>query len=136
MNKNFLLFYSFNYYFITSKVQTIMSSPNIRAARLSDSRTFIPKEQIPVHCRKSAIYIYPPIKEGMSDAEKLYAFMINKTAILTEDIHPKVKLRHSATLHLAFHLSTLCRRNSISHENKWIFKAGYYNVYTIGKTGL
>eukprot|EP00978_Attheya_sp_CCMP212_P012831 scaffold32060_cov56-Attheya_sp.AAC.3 len=89
-----------------------MSSPNIRAARLNDSSsqtaTFIPKEQIPVSYRKSTIYIYPLIKEGMSNAEKSYAYMTNKAAILMADIHPKVKLQ-------AFGNSTSC--NSYYSQN-------------------
>jgi hypothetical protein len=74
-----------------------MSSPNIKASMLKGSdeknSTFIPKEQISLSYGKSTVYVYPPIVEGMSNAEKSYAYMMNKAAISTADINPKTKLQ-------------------------------------------
>jgi hypothetical protein len=109
-----------------------MSSPNIRAARLSHSSSqtasFIPKEQIPVSYGKSTIYVYPPIEEGMSDAEKSYAYMTNKAAISSADIHPKVKLQAFGNATGCMSVVNVMMETFIKHANKWIFEAGYFEV--------
>ena len=109
-----------------------MSSPNIRAARLSHSSSqtasFIPKEQIPVSYGKSTIYVYPPIEEGMSDAEKSYAYMTNKAAILSADIHPKVKLQAFGNATECMSVVNVMMETFIKHANNWIFEAGYFEV--------
>eukprot|EP00978_Attheya_sp_CCMP212_P041692 scaffold242317_cov56-Attheya_sp.AAC.1 len=109
-----------------------MSSPNVRASRLthssSQTASFIPKEQIPVSYGKSTIYVYPLIEEEMSNAEKSYAYMTNKAAISTADIHPKVKLQAFGNATKCTSTVNVLSTTFIKHANKWLFQAGNFEV--------
>ena len=103
-----------------------MSSPIIKASMLkgSDKKnlTFILKEQILLSYGKSTVYVYPPIVEGMSNAEKSYAYMMNKVAILTADINPRPNFRHSAIPWAVPPLLTSCRPASLTMRKSGSFR--------------
>ena len=103
-----------------------MSSPNIKASMLNGSgeknSTFIPKEQISLSYGKSTVYVYPPIVEGMSNAEKSYAYMTNKAAISTADINPKTKLQAFGHSMGCTALVNVMQTSFVDHALKWIFQ--------------
>ena len=64
-----------------------MTSPKRKADELlinSINQTFIPKKKIVHHHGRLTMLLYPDITNDMSDAERCFAFNINKTAIANE----------------------------------------------------
>jgi hypothetical protein len=64
----------------------------------SDLQSFIPKDNVSLNLGKTTIYVYPNISEEMSNTEKAYSFLVNKSALDSPDVNPKVKLQFSSDL--------------------------------------
>eukprot|EP00978_Attheya_sp_CCMP212_P043307 scaffold280213_cov80-Attheya_sp.AAC.1 len=90
-----------------------MSSPNITASTMSQS--FTPKKEIPLTYGKSTVYVYPSITEGMPNAEKSYAFMMNKSAFATADIKIKPKIQAFANSLNSTPLANVVQAKFIEH---------------------
>jgi hypothetical protein len=59
----------------------------------SDLQSFAPKDNVGLNLGKMTIYVYPHISEEMSTNEKLYSFLVNKSALEMADVNPKVRLQ-------------------------------------------
>jgi hypothetical protein len=66
----------------------------------SDLQSFIPKDNVSLNLGKTTIYVYPNISEEMSNTEKAYSFLVNKSALDLTDVNPKVKLQSFSDLTL------------------------------------
>jgi hypothetical protein len=58
----------------------------------SNLQSFIPKDNVSLNLGKTTIYVYPNILEEMSNTEKAYSFVVNKSGLDLTDVNPKVKL--------------------------------------------
>jgi hypothetical protein len=47
----------------------------------SDLQSFIPKDNAGLNLGKTTIYVYPHISEDMSNTEKAYSFLVNKSSL-------------------------------------------------------
>jgi hypothetical protein len=64
----------------------------------STLQTFIPKDNVGLNLGKTTIYVYPHISEEMSNTEKAYSFLVNKSALESADVNPKVRLQSFSDL--------------------------------------
>jgi hypothetical protein len=64
----------------------------------SDLQSFIPKDNVRLHLGKMTIYVYPNISEELSNTEKAFSFLVNKSALDSTDMNQKVKLRSFSNL--------------------------------------
>eukprot|EP00978_Attheya_sp_CCMP212_P005060 scaffold11190_cov32-Attheya_sp.AAC.1 len=103
-----------------------MSSPNITSSTMLQS--FAPKKEIPLTYGKSTVYVYPSITEGMPNAEKSYAFMMNKSAFATADIKIKTKIQAFANSLNSTPLANVVQAKFIEHATTYITSAGKFTV--------
>jgi uncharacterized Zn finger protein (UPF0148 family) len=72
--------------------------PSFSIMTSSDLQSFIPKDNVSLNLGKTTIYVYPNISEEMSNTEKAYSFLVNKSALESTDVNPKVKLQSFSDL--------------------------------------
>eukprot|EP00978_Attheya_sp_CCMP212_P028529 scaffold98745_cov31-Attheya_sp.AAC.1 len=112
-----------------------MSSPNITVSTMSQS--FAPKKEIPLTYGKSIVYVYPSITEGMPNAEKSYAFMMNKSAFATADIKIKTKIQAFANSLNSTLLANVVQAKFIEHATTYITSTGKFTVDSYhGRNGI
>jgi hypothetical protein len=65
----------------------------------SDLQSFISKDNVvSLNLGKMTIYVYPNISKEMSNTEKAYSFLVNKSALDSTNVNPKVKLQSFSDL--------------------------------------
>eukprot|EP00978_Attheya_sp_CCMP212_P040006 scaffold213926_cov36-Attheya_sp.AAC.1 len=101
------------------------------------SQSFTPKKEIPLTYGKSTVYVYPSITEVMPNAEKSYAFMMNKSAFATADIKIKTKIQVFANSLNSTPLANVVQAKFIKHATTYITSAGKFTVDSFhGRNGL
>ena len=64
----------------------------------AEDQSFVPKDNVSLNLGKTTIYVYPHISEEMSATEKAYSFLVNKSALESADVSPKVRLQSFSDL--------------------------------------
>jgi hypothetical protein len=64
----------------------------------SDLQSFVPKDNVDLNLGKTTIYLYPHILEEMSNNEKAYSFLVNKSVLELAEVSPKVRLKSFSNL--------------------------------------
>ncbi len=86
----------------------------------SDLQLFVPKDNVGLNLGKTTIYVYPHISEEMSNNEKAYSFLVNKSALESADVSPKVRLQSFSDLTGTTSLVGILQTRHIDHALAFI----------------
>ena len=94
----------------------------------SELKSFVPKDNVSLNLGKTTIYVYPHISEEMSNTEKAYSFLVNKSALESTDINPKVRLQSFSDLTGTTSLVGILQARHIDHALSFIRRAQAFTV--------
>ena len=94
----------------------------------SDLKSFVPKDNVSLNLGKTTIYVYPHISEEMSNTEKAYSFLVNKSALESTDINPKVRLQSFSDLTGTTSLVGILQARHVDHALSFIRRAQTFTV--------
>ena len=94
----------------------------------SDLQLFVPKDNVGLNLGKTTIYVYPHISEEMSNNEKAYSFLVNKSALESADVSPKVRLQSFSDLTGTTSLVGILQTRYIDHALAFIRRAQSFTV--------
>ncbi len=94
----------------------------------SELKSFVPKDNVSLNLGKTTIYVYPHISEEMSNTEKAYSFLVNKSALEATDINPKVRLQSFSDLTGTTSLVGILQARHIAHALSFIRRAQSFTV--------
>jgi uncharacterized Zn finger protein (UPF0148 family) len=94
----------------------------------SELKSFVPKDNVSLNLGKTTIYVYPHISEEMSNTEKAYSFLVNKSALESTDINPKVRLQSFSDLTGTTSLVGILQARHVDHALAFIRRAQSFTV--------
>jgi uncharacterized Zn finger protein (UPF0148 family) len=94
----------------------------------SDLKSFVPKDNVGLNLGKTTIYVYPHVSEEMSNNEKAYSFLVNKSALESADVSPKVRLQSFSDLTGTTSLVGILQTRHIDHALAFIRRAQSFTV--------
>ena len=94
----------------------------------SDLNSFVPKDNVGLNLGKTTIYVYPHVSEEMSSNEKAYSFLVNKSALESADVSPKVCLQSFSDLTGTTSLVGILQTRYIDHALAFIRRAQSFTV--------
>jgi hypothetical protein len=94
----------------------------------SDLISFVPKDNVGLNLGKTTIYVYPHISEEMSNNEKAYLFLVNKSALESAYVTPKVRLQSFSDLTGTTSLVGILQARHVDHAMTVIRRAGSFTV--------
>ena len=97
----------------------------------SELKSFVPKDNVSLNLGKTTIYVYPHISEEMSNTEKAYSFLVNKSALEATDINPKVRLQSFSDLTGTTSLVGILQARHIAHALFFIRRAQSFTVPSV-----
>ena len=105
--------------------------------KASELKSFVPKDNVSLNLGKTTIYVYPHISEEMSNTEKAYSFLVNKSALEATDVNPKVRLQSLSDLTGTTSLVGILQARHIDHALSFIRRALAFTVRSYhGPNGL
>jgi hypothetical protein len=94
----------------------------------SDLQSFVPKDNVSLNLGKTTIYVYPHISEEMSNNEKAYSFLVNKSSLMSADVNPKVRLQSFSDLTGTTSLVGILQARHVDHALSFIRRAQSFTV--------
>jgi hypothetical protein len=94
----------------------------------SDLQSFVPKDNIGLNIGKMTIYVYPQILEEMSNNEKAYSFLVNKSALELANVNPKVRLQSFSDLTGTTSLAGILQARHVDQALSFIRQAQSFTV--------
>jgi hypothetical protein len=94
----------------------------------SDLQSFVPKDNVGLNLGKTTISVYPHISEEMSNNEKAYSFLVNKSALKSADMNPKVRLQSFSDLTGTTSLVGILQARHVDHALLFIRRAQSFIV--------
>jgi hypothetical protein len=65
----------------------VISNPFLTMTTQDYASSFVPKkDSVTLNLGKQTIYVYPSVAEDMSYSERLYTFMLNKSALSSANV--------------------------------------------------
>jgi hypothetical protein len=94
----------------------------------SELKSFVPKDNVSLNLGKTTIYVYPHISEEMSNTEKAYSFLVNKSALESADINPKIRLQSLSDLTGTTSLVGILQARHVDHALSFIRRTQSFTV--------
>jgi uncharacterized Zn finger protein (UPF0148 family) len=103
----------------------------------AEDQSFVPKDNVSLNLGKTTIYVYPHISEEMSATEKAYSFLVNKSALESADVSPKVRLQSFSDLTGTTSLIGILQARHVDFALAFIKRAQSFTVRSYhGPNGL
>ncbi len=103
----------------------------------AEDQSFVPKDNVSLNLGKTTIYVYPHILEEMSATEKAYSFLVNKSALESADVSPKVRLQSFSDLTGTTSLIGILQARHVDFALAFIKRAQSFTVRSYhGPNGL